>query len=145
MYKNNIVFDVEETITIDDIKYIEDKYNYKMPEDIKNHYLKYNGGQLEKCMYTKSNGDEFIVSWFIPIKCEDAGLSLDSVLDLRTDKILPAWLIPFADEAGGDLYCYSLREKELGAIYYWSHETMRSIYITKSLEDFLNNMEEFSY
>lgn len=146
MYNNNEVLDTEKAITNDDIKYIENKYKFSMPEDIKKHYLKYNGGHLQKSMYTTGNGDEFVVSWFIPIKGDRKSLDLDAVLtDLRGDRIIPDWLIPFADEAGGDFYCYSLRKNELGAIYYWAHEFDNVAYITKSLEVFLNNMEEFSY
>lgn len=146
MYSNNKILESKQPISLNDIKYIENKYKFSMPEDIKKHYLKYNGGYPEKSMYTADDGEEFIVEWFIPVKREDGRNDLDSVLGiLREDNTIPNWLIPFADEAGGDLYCYSLRENELGAIYYWSHEFDNTVYITKSLETFLNNMVEFSY
>ncbi|AQS07224.1 SMI1/KNR4 family protein [Clostridium beijerinckii] len=146
MYNNNKILDTEKSISEEDIKYVESKYKFSMPEDIKKHHLKYNGGHLKKSMYTTNRGDEFVVSWFIPIKSDKKSSELDAVLaDLRGDKIIPDWLIPFADEAGGDFYCYSLRKNELGAIYYWSHEFDDVVYITKSLEEFLNNMVEFSY
>lgn len=146
MYTNNKILECKQHITEEDIKYIENKYKFIMPEDIRKHYLKYNGGYPEKSMYTSNNGDEFIIDWFIPVKREDGKNDLDSVLRiLRLDNTIPDWLIPFADEAGGDLYCYSLKKNELGAIYYWSHEFENAVYITKSLEEFLNNMVEFSY
>ncbi|GEA29393.1 SMI1/KNR4 family protein [Clostridium diolis] len=146
MYNNNEILDTEKAILEEDIKYIESKYKFSIPENIKKHYLRYNGGHLKKSMYTTSEGDEFVVSWFIPIKSDKKSSELDAILaDLRVDKIIPDWLIPFADEAGGDFYCYSLRKNELGAIYYWSHEFDDVVYITKSLEEFLNNMVEFSY
>ena len=146
MYSNNKILESKQPISLNDIKYIENKYKFSMPENIKKHYLKYNGGYPEKSMYTTDNGEEVIVEWFIPIKREDGRNDLDSVLGiLREDNTIPNWLIPFSDEAGGDLYCYSLRENELGAIYYWSHEFNNDVYITKSLEEFLNNMVEFSY
>lgn len=146
MYTNNKILKSEKNISEEDIRAVENKYNFSMPEDIKKHYFKYNGGRPEKSMYTTNSGDEFVVSWFIPIKSDEKSSELDAVLaDLRGDKIIPDWLIPFADEAGGDFYCYSLRKNELGAIYYWSHEFDDVVYITKSLEEFLNNMVEFSY
>lgn len=146
MYTNNKILESKKPILEEDIKYVENKYKFSMPEDIKKHYLKYNGGYPEKSMYTTNRGDEFVVNWFIPIKSDKKSSELDAVLGvLREEKVIPDWLIPFADEAGGDFYCYSLKKNELGAIYYWSHEFDNIEYITKSLEEFLNNMVEFSY
>lgn len=52
------------------------------------------------------------------------------------------WLVPLADEAGGDLYCYSLRENEIGAIYYWSHEFE---YNNKVLTEVYSLLRSFSF
>ncbi|MCY6354522.1 SMI1/KNR4 family protein [Clostridium sp. ZS2-4] len=146
MYTNNKILESKKPISEEDIKYVENKYKFFMPKDIRKHYLQYNGGYPEKSMYTTDNGDEFVVTWFIPIKSDKKSSELYAVLGvLREEKVIPDWLIPFADEAGGDFYCYSLRKNELGAIYYWSHEFNDVVYITKSLEEFLNNMVEFSY
>lgn len=41
------------------------------------------------------------------------------------DDIIPDWLIPFAEEDGGNLFCFSVRESDFGAIYYYDHELSR--------------------
>ena len=38
------------------------------------------------------------------------------------DDVIPDWLIPFAEEDGGNLFCFSVRESDFGAIYYYDHE-----------------------
>ena len=42
-----------------DLRDLEREYNFKFPEDIKQFYLKYNGGRLEKYSYAAHN-DTFI-------------------------------------------------------------------------------------
>lgn len=37
-------------------------------------------------------------------------------------KIFPIWLVPLANDEGGNLFAYSIRNGEEGAIYYYSHE-----------------------
>lgn len=111
----------------------------------------YNGGYPDKSAYTKEGDILYVVEYFIPIKNYNGGRCLDKVLKvLKDDKIVPKWLIPFADEEGGNLFCYSLRQNELGAIYYYNHEfeygenpEEHISYISKSLEDFINSLVEY--
>lgn len=85
-------------------------------------------------MYTTNRGDEFVVSWFIPIKSDKKSSELDAVLaDLRGDKIIPDWLIPFADEAGGDFYCYSLRKMNQ-ELYIIGHMNLMMLFILQNLQ-----------
>lgn len=69
---------------------------------------------------------------------------------LNDEKIIPTWLIPFADEEGGNLFCFSVREKDKGAIYYYTHEfefgdnpENHIVYLTQSLFDFINSLVEY--
>jgi len=122
MYNNNFL-NIKEKLTERDLEEIEKKFSFKIPKDIRHHYLKYNGGYPEKCIFEDNNGKQYEVEHFIPIKNKAGSRDLETVLHLlREDSILPNWLIPLAEEAGGDFYCYSLRNHELGAVYYWSHE-----------------------
>ncbi|KFN02010.1 WXG100 family type VII secretion target [Bacillus clarus] len=120
-------------------------------KDFKEHYLTYNGGEPERYVFVDEDGEEYIVTQFIPIKYdEESGRNLEYCLDtLRVGKVLPDWLIPFADETGGDLYCFSLKEGEEGSIYYWSHEyefgedpEEHVFYLTNSLKTFIDSMVE---
>jgi cell wall assembly regulator SMI1 len=131
-------------LKIEDIIELEKKYNFTFPKDIRDHYLTYNGGEPEKYVFIDADGDELIVQQFISINKEnEKGRDLDSVLhNLRTDKILPDWLIPIADEPGGDLYCFSLKTGEEGWIYLWHHEYINSskdssTFLAESIREFM--------
>lgn len=125
LYNNNFN-NTERQISNNDLMIIEAMYKFTFPKDIREHYLTYNGGEPEK--YVLRNGeDEYIVNGFIPIKYNLAkgATNLEFVLEiLRKDNILPEWLIPFADDSGGNFYCFSIRKSDEGSIYYWSHEVV---------------------
>ena len=148
---NNIFSDTEKNLTNEDLTELEKKYDFQFPKDIRDHYLAYNGGETERYLFM-SNGRGFIVNRFIPIKYTpvEGGETVEFNLDmLRKDNIFPAWLIPFADDPGGDIYCFSLKKNEGGAIYYWSHEydygdnrEKHVLYLAKSIKDFIDTMVE---
>ncbi|ACL75848.1 SMI1/KNR4 family protein [Ruminiclostridium cellulolyticum] len=147
---NNEFINTKEKLSEWDLQEIEKKFSFKIPSDIYKHYLLYNGGYPEKCIFVDADGRRYEVEHFIPIKNSNNKRSLDKVLSLHyDDKLLPSWLIPLADEAGGDLYCYSLRENEIGAIYYWSHEfeygenpEEHIKYLASNIKQFINTMIE---
>jgi len=125
--------------------YIENKHKFKFPDEIREHYLTLNGGRTKRRIFLDDEY-EFIVQQFIPSKADIDGRNLDTVLDtLRHDNAIPNWLIPFADEPSGDLYCFSLDEDELGAIYYWDHESIDQPeesygYLSESLKEFIDSL-----
>lgn len=147
---NNAFVNTKVMLNECDLQEIEKKFNFKIPSDIYKHYLLYNGGYPEKCIFVDAAGVRYEVEHFIPIKNSSNKRSLDKVLSLLyDDNILPSWLVPLADEAGGDLYCYSLRENEIGAIYYWSHEfeygenaEAQIKYLASNIKQFINSMIE---
>lgn len=106
----------------EDLERIEQKFQVKIPAAVREHYLAYNGGYPEKPVFTDKSGNAYIVGWFIPV-CGEKKLSVEKMLRLlREDEAIPNWLIPFADDAGGNLFCFSVREEDYGAIYYYDHE-----------------------
>ena len=71
---------------------------------------------------------------------------LETVLNSRK---IPNWLIPFADEDGGNLFCFSVREEDYGAIYYYDHEFEYGedpedhvTYLAESITIFINSLVE---
>lgn len=144
---NNNFYNIKRNIIEKDILYIENKYKFKFPDEIREHFLTFNGGRTERRAFLDEEY-EFVVQQFIPIKDDDDGRDLDTVLDtLRHDNTIPNWLIPFADEPSGDLYCFSLDEDELGAIYYWDHECIDQPdesygYLSESLKEFIESLVE---
>lgn len=119
----NKFINTKRSLTNDDLKQFESNFNVKIPEKIKNHYLKFNGGYPERSIFHLNGCDrEYAVNYFFSIGCE-SGKTLEKTLSIiRDDSIFPSWLIPLADEMGGDIFAYSLRAGEEGAIYYYSHD-----------------------
>ena len=65
------------------------------------------------------------------------------------DGVIPEWLIPFADEDEGNLFCFSVRESDFGTIYYYKHKfeygedpEEHIIYLAESITAFINALTE---
>ncbi|MEI5907327.1 SMI1/KNR4 family protein [Bacillus spongiae] len=148
MYSNKIL-EKEDDIQESDLEEVEITFGFKFPTSIREHYLMYNGGYPEKSLFVGADNSEHIVEFFIPVKNEER--SLLSILTLLDDEqIKPVWLIPFADEDGGNLFCFSIREKDNGAIYYYNHEFDYGEdpedyieYLSDSLPNFINSLIEY--
>ena len=144
---NNIFIETEKNIVESDLLEIEENLKFKFPNDIKRHYLFYNGGYPERYVFRK-NDKLYVVQEFLPIKYGAQGcLFEDTFIALKKEKkILPDYLIPFAINPGGDYYCFSINENELGAIYIFFGEfddPKRSIiFLSISLKDFVMEMIE---
>ena len=149
MYSNKIL-GTKDTISESDFLDLEKKYNFTFPSSVRNHYLSYNGGYPEKSLFVGDGGEEYVVDYFIPL-VNEKGQSLYSILHLLDEeKIKPDWLIPFADEEGGNLFCFSIHKKDVGAIYYYRHQfeygdnpENHITYLSKSLLDFINSLVEY--
>ena len=93
----------------------------------------------------KSN---MILIIFFSIGCGE-GLAIEKTLPiLRDEKIFPTWLVPLANDEGGNLFAYSVRNGEAGAIYYYSHEfefgedpEKYIKYLSSDIDIFLNSMK----
>ncbi len=103
----------------------------------------------EKPIFTDKSGNAYIVNWFIPV-CSEKKRSVENMLRLlREDEAIPNWLIPFADEDGGNLFCFSVREEDCGAIYYYNHEFEYGenpeeyvTYLAETITIFINSLVE---
>lgn len=151
LYINDFV-NTKIRLTNDDISDIEKQYKFTFPKDISEHYLTFNGGRPKRNIFKDSDGYEYIINYFIPIKWknEKGKGNLETVLDLlRADPVLPDYLIPFAYDPGGDMFCFSTKEEDSGTIYYWSHEydydedpEEHILYLADSLKVFIESMVE---
>ena len=54
-------------LNIDDILEIENKFNIKFPNILKEYYIKYNGSQIKEC-YFSINGNDYNVNEIISLK-----------------------------------------------------------------------------
>lgn len=147
---NNTFIDTEKELKEDDILNFENKHNIILPDEVKKHYLMYNGGYPEKSVFVLEDDErEYIVNYFFSIECGE-GLALEKFLPLLGDEnIFPQWLVPFADDEGGNLFCYSIKEINYGAIYYYDHEfeygenvEEHIVFLSSSLVDFINSLIE---
>ena len=122
MYDNPILY-TNGNAKKEDLDRIEQKYHVKIPSEIREHCLAYNGGYPENPVFTDKNGNEYSVDLFIPVR-DGKKRPMEKTLELlrADDDVIPDWLIPFAEEDWGNLFCFSVRESDFGAIYYYDHE-----------------------
>lgn len=147
MYNNKMI-NTKKKLTLEDISGFEKKYKFLMPNEVKQHYLLYNGGYPEKPKYIK-DGREYVINYFFSICCGE-GLALEKTMRLLDDeKIFPKWLVPFANDEGGNFFCYSIKTGEEGKIYYYNHEfeygenpEKHIRVLSKSLKSFMNELQE---
>ena len=144
---DNLILATHKGIEEKDLNNLEKRLHVKMPKAVREHFLTYNGGYPEKPVFVCEDGDMYVVDYFIPIK-EEKGQNVEKILKLlRDDKAIPDWLIPFADEEGGNLFCFSVRESDSGSIYYYDHEfeygddpEEHVKYLAKSIDIFINSL-----
>jgi len=127
-----------------DIDAIEEALGFVLPDDLRQHYLTHNGGQPTARFFRK-NDEIFAIEEFLPIKFGMRGERLEDAYEdiVVGNDLFPQGLIPFANDAGGDYFCYSLRNGEEGAIVFYQSEYFddpeRSVvFLSKSFQDFLS-------
>lgn len=135
-----------QAVTDSDVGEVERKFGFSFPGDFRDHYLTHNGGRPEKNLFKKDD-TVFVVSEFLPIKYGRTNCLFEDVFrDLKIDQqVLPKHLVAFADDPGGDYYCFSVRDKDAGSIWIYrgdySDEPDRAVeFLAKSLDEFLESM-----
>jgi len=119
---NNLFFNCDHILSEVEINEFEKKFQFVMPNMIKKHYLCYNGGYPEKSVYNDSNGNRYVVNYFYSINGKKGNDLNETMLILNDKNVFPQWLVPLADDEGGNLFCYSLKKNDEGSIYYYNHE-----------------------
>jgi len=134
-------------LLMEDIIEIESKLNVKLPKQLVNHYLKYNGGIPEKSFFYSEEADiEISVSTFLPIKY-DNGLNPTlerNYLFFKDNGIIPQEYVPFALDWGGNLCCINLSSGQIVVIWLdlgeVNHDAIR--FVADSFDDFLDGLED---
>lgn len=149
MFKNNIWSDYT-GITDEDLTAIEKEYNFKFPEDLKEFYLTYNGGNLEKKEVCLQKDDWISFIRFHGFYSIKKGYSiLENKLKINyLDDWWIKWLIPFGYDEGGNEFCFSTRDYEYGCIYYFLSDDYDEDYpddsiikVGENFTDFINSMK----
>ncbi len=112
---------------------------------MKEHYLQYNDGiPNNPCFFEENSGLETRVHVFLPFKFENnLGYTLEKgYLDIRSRKIIPEKYLPFANDAGGNVFCINLDSKEIVLVYLdLGGVTDRCIkFLANSFTEFINNL-----
>ncbi|WP_369940603.1 SMI1/KNR4 family protein [Xanthomonas medicagonis] len=119
----NMLSDGEAAITPADLDHLESVIGRKLPTPFREHYLKYNGGMPERAYWVGEDEYEPIeVATFKPIAHCDYTL-LSTYRLMLQKQVLPARLLPFANDCGGNLFCLDL---DTGAVSYFTTDTFDS-------------------
>jgi len=141
----NEFINTQKSITDYHLNELESLTGYKLPSDFREHYLIFNGGEPELCLYMYE-GSPLVVQEFFPIAFGDERNTVEGnyrelVLE---DKIIPRNLLPFGRDPGGDFYCLDM---ESGRITIFRAEYLPDLNeciteIAVSLAEFLDGLTE---
>jgi hypothetical protein len=92
-----------------------------LPADYRRFLLAHNGGQFVPCEIVLPGEAEPFASLGAAFGLHDGADALDRVFDNVKDYI-PAEVIAFAEDEGGNLLCIGIRGEPRGRVYFWDHE-----------------------
>lgn len=121
-------------ITEEELAALEERFGFRMPEDMRQFYLQHNGGVLplgvkidpERCRLTDFLAIKYPLMESIPI--------MDTLLKWqKMDGFIPMYYIPFCNDEAGDSYYICVDEAGYGKVYY---------IFSEFLDDFLDDSGE---
>jgi hypothetical protein len=113
----------KKALTVADLNEVERALGIKLPEDLRRLYLQTNGGRPIDS-YFVIKGTEYIFNDFFPIKYGKGSTLEECYQSLAEDRIIPRHLVPFANDPGGNLYCFSTASEKFGSVWFWDHEAV---------------------
>jgi cell wall assembly regulator SMI1 len=132
-------------LTSEDLDTVEKELGIQLPETLRSHYLRYNGGIPERKVSTAPGYLGFEVHEFDTMRYPQS--ATDAVFEehyrmLVGRGLLPSTFIPFAINGGGDPFCISTVD---GGIYfhpmdYDESRGPRFIRLADSLEEFVEGL-----
>jgi hypothetical protein len=135
------IIDTAQPVNETDIASVGRRLGFSFPDDLKAHYLLANGGRpVPNILHV--HGEEFRVHEFLPILHGKRLETIEEVFELmQADDRFPQKAIPFATDAGGDLFCYSIASSSFGRVFCWQSEyhedPIRAVcWLTGSLGEF---------
>ncbi|MGC5808096.1 SMI1/KNR4 family protein [Ralstonia pseudosolanacearum] len=129
-----------------DLDVLESRFGFSFPDDLREFYLRGNGGRPMPNLFPKE-GEYFSVHEFLPIKHGMRGaLFEDTYADLISEGgFFPKMAIPFAIDAGGDYFYYSLEPGKFGEICFYQSDYVNDpsraiVHLAPSLREFLDGL-----
>ena len=135
------VLEADSPISKEDLLQFEEILGKKLPEVMKNFYLKHNGGQPQ----VSGVHDEHHL---FPFNSFNSLEEMSKSLTWYDDEAVPAGfratdLLHFAYDSGSGNYALSLRSEDYGKVYFYVLEEKAEIYGQwASFEEFLNSFVE---
>src|SRR6266496_3077320 len=106
-----------------DLEEVENSLGFKFPTEVKEHYLRVNGGRPVVNLFQK-DGQPFRVDEFLAIKHGDPETTLEGTYRrvVGRNPFFPDYLVPIAVDQGGDFFCFSRRNQDYGAMYCYRND-----------------------
>ena len=136
-----VLTDTDPAISSEDFLQFEEILGKKLPEAMKDLYLKYNGGQPQ----VRGVHDD---RHLFPFNSFDSLEEIKKSLTWFDDEVVPEGfkvtdLLHFAYDPGSGNYALSLRAEDYGKVYFYVLEEKAEIYgLWASFEEFLNSFVE---
>ena len=136
-----VLTDTDPAISSEDFLQFEKILGKKLPEAMKDLYLKYNGGQPQ----VRGVHDD---RHLFPFNSFDSLEEIKKSLTWFDDEVVPEGfkatdLLHFAYDPGSGNYALSLRAEDYGKVYFYVLEEKAEIYgLWASFEEFLNSFVE---
>lgn len=118
-------------VTLAGIDRFEQEFGIQLPDDVRSHYRKVNGGIPKQNRLPCGDDDFARIHAIIPLRDQDAqqnGISVEGTYRQHAveQKHLSKYLVPIAIDEGGNWYCVSLKKRDFGAIYFVTDEEIIS-------------------
>ena len=128
----------ESSITNNDIIDFESNLKVQLPEKYKTLLLKFNGG-IPDTDEIFCNGEKDSIGCFFSIKYGSNLIEKYIHRLQEVEKLIPKEYIPIADSEGGNIYCISTKEKQVGQIFGWflADGETEGIKLANDIEEFL--------
>jgi cell wall assembly regulator SMI1 len=135
-------------LTQADLASVEKRLGVILPADLKDHYLRHNGGRPAPRFFEK-NDEWYGVHQFLTMIHGDHNTGFEETYrDLALDNpLFPAGVIPFAVDEGGDYFAYSVRPESYGQILfvqsdYFQEPDRYLVFLSPSLANFLDALAD---
>lgn len=131
-----------------DIKRVEHFLGIRLPQDLKEHYLLYNGGTPCPEFFIK-DGEAYDVKKFLPMNTRGEGLTFERSYVVLVDQTpeFPRGYIPFACDSAGDYFMYSVTPKSFGNIMFnsragYGDDDRFTFFLASTLREFIDSLTE---
>lgn len=137
-------------INQDDLVRVERLIGFELPQAYKSFLLIHNGGRplLDGVSYKGEHFD--FLGHLYAVRGES--YHDDLIRNIKQYKeLIPSGYLPIGESPGGDVFCISMKEPNLGAVFHWDHEEANydgvpweynMTNISPSLEEFLESLNE---